>query len=502
MIPRIVVNLQNFQPGLSNRECVVHYWSQYAPNVDHEMAKAVKKTLHWGDDLLDELYSFLGYMDPRSLTTQEVDYILSHHGYFKSLNCNGEKLYNLTCDDMQKCGYSKFQIATLVKFLTTILGETYYPWTLTNPRPNGKVECCFSAIDFMLKSTVGCVATSVIFLMGLILLPFTAPLKALSFCFTSQRRSSQIDFFTPCCTMVWFVAMIFLILAIAERSLVYAGVAVGLSFPYLVAYSFGAVYEKLSWGIQEKISRRFVPFVPCLGGIMISIPIMLIILSQTVFEGDDSIFYLMIGVLWITLGCVSGCLMAFHIVDTACFSPDVKFVRKDGMRVPVYDLHSGDEILAANGNWTKVIMIIIHERKGRKSYFYRLHLSSGDSLSISGLHYQPVLKNGEWKDVRGQAVDVGDVLGLQDGTLVSVNRIENFQEYGVNVICRDPYIIANGIKSTWDVAPTFPNIATNVVRRLLPIIPTSFDSMWQPLCNLYMGSSGIASKFTDGNAAF
>ena len=76
-----------------------------------------------------------------------LSYVMYHHGFSHPLHCNGKQLYSLNCDDMANLGYGGitggYDRLRLCDFLLMLLGKDFYPWTLTYPRPGGKVRCCY-----------------------------------------------------------------------------------------------------------------------------------------------------------------------------------------------------------------------------------------------------------------------------------------------------------------------------------------------------------------------
>jgi len=492
------------------REHVLEYWCDPGCFVDHALAKVVNKELEsWGTDLLEELFCFLGYMDPRSLTEQEVDYLMFHHGFLHPLRCDGKQLYSLNCDDMVNLGYGGltggYDRLRLCDFLLTILGKEFYPWTLKYPRPGGKVRCCYDFAYGAFYCLKMLISVLVMFAMACAMFVFLIPLRCLSFMcpFCGRLREPDEDcFWTPTLFCTWLAASLWVLFAYLFDEIYWLYAAAAAFGPFIIFYSFIIIVEILqTFGIAQWIPNGIQCFeeveewrlcevllVPCVC-LTFLCGIVCIILSQTAFDDDNENLFVVIGVtsfttFWILVVCGFS-----YVSATACFHPDVTFERVDGQHVTAEQLRPGDHILSADGTWTKVLLTVLHDKKGEKSVFYRFHLDNGNTIAMTDKHYQPIWKSGRWVDVPAEEVRVGDLLSLRSKVLKGIVRIETFKSHGNNIICRNPYIIANGIRASWDIKCTFPHIATNVIRALLPILHPDLDFIWQALSDMYIGKS-------------
>jgi len=492
------------KPIRTCREHVLEYWCQPGCEVDHDLAKVVNKVLEsWGTDLLEELLCFLGYMDPRSLTEQEVDYVMYHHGFSHPLHCNGKQLYSLNCDDMANLGYGGitggYDRLRLCDFLLMLLGKDFYPWTLTYPRPGGKVRCCYDCTYGAFYYLQMLISALVIFAISCAMFIFLIPLRCLS-CLCLARdccyhkcelvcgtvsEDAQV-FWSPTLFCVWLAAALWSLFAYLYDEIYWLYAAGAVFGPCIIFYSFIIVVDILQdfdvgfascFPTSDDLLQGCKEFNWCGGfcgtacqaftGLTFTGGIACIILSQTAFSGDDAILFLVIGVTSITVfWLLIVCSFSF-VTATACFHPDVKFERVDGQYVTAEELHPGDHILASNGSWTKVLLTVLHNKEGEKSVFYRFHIDGGHTISMTDKHYQPIFKQGVWLDLPAEEVRVGDILSLKSGALKAIQRIETFKSHGNNIICRDPYIVANGIKASWDIKCTFPHIATNGIELLI-----------------------------------
>jgi len=145
-----------------NRQSVLQYWCELNPVIDHDLAQAARVELQakdWSEDLLAEFLAFLGYMDPLSLTQDELQTILQSHSFTMiPKNCTAAALFNLNCEQLQKLTrFSTYhnERNRLTNFLVVLFGKRYYPWTLNYPRPGGKLEFCLSCVARFLSFAKG-----------------------------------------------------------------------------------------------------------------------------------------------------------------------------------------------------------------------------------------------------------------------------------------------------------------------------------------------------------
>jgi len=170
------------------RQSVVQYWCERRPVIDHDLAQVARvelKAKDWSEDLQAELLAFLGYMDPLSLTKDELQTILKSHSFnMIPENCTAKALFNLNCDQLEKLTRSSTyydERNRLTSFLGLLFGKKYYPWTIQNPRPGGKMMCFIQSVKNLCKMGQYIFPLMMYFLMYVFLFPLMLPVMIASF---------------------------------------------------------------------------------------------------------------------------------------------------------------------------------------------------------------------------------------------------------------------------------------------------------------------------------
>lgn len=189
-----------------NRQSVLQYWCELNPVIDHDLAQAARVELQakdWSEDLLAEFLAFLGYMDPLSLTQDELQTILQSHSFTMiPKNCTAAALFNLNCEQLQKLTrFSTYhnERNRLTNFLGLLFGKKYYPWTIQYPRPGGKMMCFIQCAKKLCKIGQYSLMAVLFFLMYVFLYPFYFfPMMIAAFCDHGILPLFAFDIFNCC----------------------------------------------------------------------------------------------------------------------------------------------------------------------------------------------------------------------------------------------------------------------------------------------------------------
>lgn len=170
--------------------------------------------------------------------------------------------------------------------------------------------------------------------------------------------------------------------------------------------------------------------------------------------------------------------------DSVCFPGSAQIELESGEVKAVEDVCIGDRVLVSGGAYSEVYLFTHRDSKTVYN-FYRIKVSSGAVISLTGTHY--IVVDGGLKTAK--SVQVGDMLTLGNGTVDVVTEIGREHMRGLfNPHTLDGTIVVDGI-----VASTFTK----------SVLPSAGEALLSPVRALFkwrVFDGLLGAMFKEGNS--